>query len=660
MTSKTWIRIWIVIIITCVIWFSSLTFAADWDWENFSVLFSYILSVLSWIWILLANIAGTFLTNKWVYWEALQLDVLLRKFRNIIKNIANFWLWFYFIYVIFKWLIKQWKDSITKNIKDVILRLLIAGVWIQASRFLTATVVDISTITLSAAGALPSEIIAGTPSIQESVKRDLKDYFPSSWEEITQWKVITLFPPNAATSEYISTIPVKLKEPQTMEEMIDDIMPKDESVSGPLHYMWFSILKANKVATLSLVDKNKIKASIFNMIIQSWTSIIYSVEMFVLCAVALMRMLYLWMFIVLSPLAVLIWCIEQSWQKLSWSGDKSFLSKFTKQINIKSFLINVFKPTIIVLWIWLVTIFVTNMNSVIQESTGREISFGTNWATFRSGTGKVEGDDVYYNSEIDTSMISITLSNAWKTLLEFVLSVITVILVYAIIKLAVKMWWWTDFVSEKIGKVQDSVENTLWSLPVIPVSTYDSEGKPTTRFISAGRTFGFGRSRGNNLLTERVRTYENDINEVNNKQNEIIRSFFGNKVWYLTSQEENQIKSKIGTNWDQTTIDDLNMTKEYINSIKTEEWKWMTLNPVTASNNNFWRKQFEAWLTKATDLNDSPYPWRTMQEEWKKQGEKDLKKLFEKERFRNAYANFFGLSDITTLDELMNADISKK
>ena len=86
----------------------------------------------------------------------------------------------------------------------------------------------------------------------------------------------------------------------------------------------------------------------------------------------------------------------------------------------------------------------------------------------------------------------------------------------------------------------------------------------------------------------------------------------------------------------------------------------MTLNPVTASNNNFWRKQFEAWLTKATDLNDSPYPWRTMQEEWKKQGEKDLKKLFEKERFRNAYANFFGLSDITTLDELMNADISKK
>ena len=107
MTKKTWIKIGIVIIITCVICFSDWSFAAEWD--EFKILnwgLDIIVCALSWLWILFAKLAGIFLTNKWVYGEILWLDALMWKFWNVTKNIANFSLWFYFVYKLFEKIIK--------------------------------------------------------------------------------------------------------------------------------------------------------------------------------------------------------------------------------------------------------------------------------------------------------------------------------------------------------------------------------------------------------------------------------------------------------------------------------------------------------------------------------------------------------------------------
>lgn len=88
-------------------------------------------------------IAGTLVDNSMVYWEFFHFDVVLWELRNVMRNLANFTLWFIFIYKIFKYLIwgqKSWE------IKKLLISLLIAWIWIQASWFVMAALIDMSTI----------------------------------------------------------------------------------------------------------------------------------------------------------------------------------------------------------------------------------------------------------------------------------------------------------------------------------------------------------------------------------------------------------------------------------------------------------------------------------------------------------------------------------
>ena len=134
-------------------------------------------------------------------------------------------------------------------------------------------------------------------------------------------------------------------------------------------------------------------------------------------------MIYLWMFIVLSPMVVLLTCLKYS----GWLKDKKsewFVSSFSKQLNLKSFFINVFKPTIIVLWLWISVIFVSQMGQVIDDYTWKTLNIRwTDLSDTKESTDNVNGNpwDERYRTDINTNMLSFTLLSVWKTLLEIAL-----------------------------------------------------------------------------------------------------------------------------------------------------------------------------------------------------------------------------------------------
>ena len=88
-------------------------------------------------------IMGKLIDNSLVYWEVFGFDTVLWQLWNVVRNLANFALWFIFVYYIFKYLITR--DS-KKGPKWLIVRALIAWIWIQASWFLMAALIDVSTI----------------------------------------------------------------------------------------------------------------------------------------------------------------------------------------------------------------------------------------------------------------------------------------------------------------------------------------------------------------------------------------------------------------------------------------------------------------------------------------------------------------------------------
>ena len=682
MTKKALIRIGIVILVTCVMCFSDWSFAAEWD--NFNIMgiaLNSIVAILSWIWIFFAKLAGTFLTNKWIYGEILWIDALLWKYWNVMKNIANFWLWFYFVYVIFKWLINQWKEDIIKNLKDIILWLLIAWIWIQASWFFTAAVVDVSTVTLAAVGSFPEQVISESPYVEWSLKMSMSEYLDSSRNYVEKGKEFKLFSKDWKSNSFIGSENVKLYHPEKVEDLISSLMPNPDDVSGPLYYLWFFIIKTNVLTSVNTSSEKWIKATILNTILQWWTTIIFALEMIVLCILALMRILYLWMFIILSPVAVLLWCIERciekSWQKI-WGNGEWFLSKISEQIKFSSFFVNVFKPTIIVLWFWIAVLFASLMNRVVLDAWKKTIDFG--WANITSIPGETAIDewDKMYTISMDNNLVGFTLANAWKTFLDIILSIITVLLVYFILKFAVKFGGWKDFVSKGIWKVQDKVSDLMGSLPVMPVAWYDEKGAPTTHYINAANVFGLW-SWKNLIVSEKIRTYQEKVTNRNNEDEEFVKSLFNkdDKTWYLSGQEQTKITGII-RDTSRNRWKALENTRNYIKEIATGEWKWMKLNGVSSSS-QFWISQFEKWLTDMEGVtttiqsseelsHDDKKYWSDMIKRWndnKNNPKRTLQTMFDKNSYWvGAYVRFFlekedpRIAKIKRWEDLKNLDIS--
>lgn len=657
--------------------FSDWSFAEEtskiWD---ISKILDFLVSVLAWLWVVFANLAWKFLTNNWVYGQQLWLDILLWQYRNIVKNMANFCLWFYLMYVIFKWLIWQFKGSgdVVKNLRKVLLWTLIAWIWIQASRFLTSVVIDLSTITLTAVGAFPSQVLSMSEDLNEWINLTMNDFTdgnPSNTEK-TKAMIFDLFPKDGAANSFTRTTKIPLNKPITNTGFVDILMPNKDDVSGPLYYMGFSILNASKLNSISSESRQLSEKTILNLIIQWWTTVVYAVEMWVLCIIALMRIFYLWMFIVLSPLAILLACIQKAWDKeLLW---KSFISDLMKQINLKTFVAKVFQPAIVVFWISLSMIFVTLISRIVnQDKTKSMENFDIWWAkiTTIQDEKTSSSDDVTYTTKLEWWLLKVSMSTVWKGILDLLMSIITVLLVYFIIDTSIKIWnsawWWKDFLSSKISGIQKWVTWLMTSIPIMPVAWYDKEWVPQTQYVSAGKVFGLNGE--SSLIESKINWRQKKVNEKYSEQSKIINSWFWNKTGYLSADEI----QKIETAWTSALgLSILEAKRDIIaQQIKSEDWKWMTLNPETASNQGFWIQEFTKWLEwmkdKKVTWTKYDTEWNEMINRWNDSGntDKTLEKMFKLNGRENqhvkAYADLFRLSlSSNTWEQLKNADISKK
>lgn len=94
MKNQTLIKCLLLITIIGIGSFADVSFAddntVDEGLENLTLLINRFLSVCSRGWIILANLAGEFLSNSWVYGSVVGMDRLLRICWNLMKNLANF------------------------------------------------------------------------------------------------------------------------------------------------------------------------------------------------------------------------------------------------------------------------------------------------------------------------------------------------------------------------------------------------------------------------------------------------------------------------------------------------------------------------------------------------------------------------------------------
>ena len=113
-------------------------------------------------------LAGLAMDNNLVYWSYLHLDAPLWKVWTIVKNLANFIIWFIFLYEILYYAIGVKRNmSKSKGPWALIKKVLIAGVWVQLSWFIMMVAVDISSVLTYTVGALPTTLLSQTDAKQD-------------------------------------------------------------------------------------------------------------------------------------------------------------------------------------------------------------------------------------------------------------------------------------------------------------------------------------------------------------------------------------------------------------------------------------------------------------------------------------------------------------
>ena len=150
------------------------------------------------------------------------MDIYLWKIWNIMKNFANFAL----LGIVLFNIVKNLTGKDKMNVKDIITKTLVAGILIQASRFVVGALVDISTIAVSAVGAFPSTFLSNNIDLQNFIKNQ-----------------ITTTPTKFLLDPYGKEVMTATNTTPASSETRNEILPTYDSVSGPLIYLGFSVFK---------------------------------------------------------------------------------------------------------------------------------------------------------------------------------------------------------------------------------------------------------------------------------------------------------------------------------------------------------------------------------------------------------------------------------
>lgn len=304
-----------------------------------------LIKLFSWIWIMLAMIAGKLMTNTFVYGEFLNFDIYLWHMRNISKIFANLTLAFFFLNYVrevsFK-LSPYTGSEIGKQVGGFLL----AGVLIQMSWFLVGAVMDVEKITTSAIGSLPALVIQqdnsrGKYIIDGMVESNVLGRRFSLNKDTTQ-------PLEPLVLDTKKSFVVDTSTDAGQSTVLDGILPSYNSISGPLYFIGFAIFKFQDYPKVSPNSQNNIH-DITQLLTADGIKIIvqlaFIIFMLLLVIVNVIRVGYLWFVIALTPVIILYLVMKDV---LNTNLLKSNEDVFGVTFDLPTIFAYIFQPTIIV------------------------------------------------------------------------------------------------------------------------------------------------------------------------------------------------------------------------------------------------------------------------------------------------------------------------
>jgi len=448
------------------------------------------------------------MTNSFIYGEALHFDVFLWKIWQITRNIANFWLGFIFLYEILKYMLNP---SETKTPMSIIKDLLKSGVVIQLSWFAIMVLVDISTVLFALVSSFPSQVIGSDAVFSQALNTVIESSCPDKiisdnaqpqGNVLCKWqKQIIRFMADAGWSKLKNSteagiINVEMREGGglTKDQLFDTLLPSQDSLSWPLMFIGFEIFKTAQLSDYSNVqwisDMEKDFKQIFQIVLHSGMMILYTLSLLVLMVVLIARVLYLWIFIAISPIVVLLNYLIKPKKQLT----NDIFRDINKMIKL------IFWPVFYALYISLMIIMLVIFNWALKF----------NMMNYESPVQITDSQ-----LKFDNDLISVSMEGGTMRLYDLLLGAIALFLMRNLVQLAIKEETGIKQIDDFTKNVSKLATWFIETVPIVPVPwsnikigagsvftdailnekidsiTGDFENKRVNQMQSLGQTFGF-------------------------------------------------------------------------------------------------------------------------------------------------------------------------
>ena len=448
------------------------------------------------------------MTNSFIYGEALHFDVFLWKIWQITRNIANFWLGFIFLYEILKYMLNP---SETKTPMSIIKDLLKSGVVIQLSWFAIMVLVDISTVLFALVSSFPSQVIGSDAVFSQALNTVIESSCPDKiisdnaqpqGNVLCKWqKQIIRFMADAGWSKLKNSteagiINVEMREDGglTKDQLFDTLLPSQDSLSWPLMFIGFEIFKTAQLSDYSNVqwisDMEKDFKQIFQIVLHSGMMILYTLSLLVLMVVLIARVLYLWIFIAISPIVVLLNYLIKPKKQLT----NDIFRDINKMIKL------IFWPVFYALYISLMIIMLVIFNWALKF----------NMMNYESPIQITDSQ-----LKFDNDLISVSMEGGTMRLYDLLLGAIALFLMRNLVQLAIKEETGIKQIDDFTKNVSKLATWFIETVPIVPVPwsnikigagsvftdailnekidsiTGDFENKRVNQMQSLGQTLGF-------------------------------------------------------------------------------------------------------------------------------------------------------------------------
>ena len=397
-------------------------------------------------------LAGKLMTNGLTYGEFLNLDKVLYYLWNISRTFANFLVVGLLLFNIIKdGTGATWLNS--SNVGKYIMNMVGGVILINASRFLLWAMVDMSTLLTSAISSIPSSYIASDGgNMRNTMYQSIGNNASRYQQKFNLWA--NLCDDAIVQSDYNNNN--SNQEADTIEEILDKVLPNENSITWPLMYLGIGVLRVQDYQN----NSNNPNSFINNLCVVSVRLAIilsFTFSLILLIVINIFRLVTIRFAAAFLPILIILKLSQQ--ENLIWGMAKNFtFSNITKAI---------FAPVIAVWLMSLALIVVVAMQWFLQYSNN--IEWGDSFVSTSSQGSHIGVDGVFETTIAWDILGEDTGANIKNTFTNILLIIFTLFILYGITNLL------TKFLSDGIGgeaikSVSSLAGKALWSLPMIPTS----------------------------------------------------------------------------------------------------------------------------------------------------------------------------------------------